>query len=314
MLLVSVIIPNYNHAAYLRQRIESVLNQTYQDFEVIILDDCSSDDSREIIESFKSNPKVKHIVYNETNSGSTFRQWKKGIELAEGEWIWIAESDDVADNCFLEKILDTSCKNKSASVFFVKSRLIDETGRTIRADNMKNQNSIFDSDLSMEGKDFVRQYMLWGNSIPNASAVVFKKSIYNKIGGVNTSYTINGDWNLYCRLLSKGDIRYIGEELNCFRQHSIKGSFRNIRNGNNIKEYYWLALILVDWFRLDVSEVKKLRLHIFRSWYSREASGIGILLTKKFYNILPAAWALDKMIVFRIIKGMVLHYFRKVNL
>ncbi|MFM7595916.1 MAG: glycosyltransferase family 2 protein [Flavobacteriales bacterium] len=94
--LVSVIIPNYNHAPFLKERIDSVLNQSYSHVEVILLDDCSSDNSREIIEEYRRNEKVKHIVYNQKNSGNTFIQWQKGVELALGEWVWIAESDDRA--------------------------------------------------------------------------------------------------------------------------------------------------------------------------------------------------------------------------
>ena len=97
---VSVIIPNYRHALYLKERIDSVLEQTYRDFEVIILDDCSPDDSREIIETYRTREKIAHIVYNERNSGSTFMQWQKGFDLAQGEYIWIAESDDFADPGF----------------------------------------------------------------------------------------------------------------------------------------------------------------------------------------------------------------------
>lgn len=80
--LVSVIVPNYNHARFLEERMESVLGQTYQNIEVIILDDCSTDNSREVIEKYRNNPKVAKIVYNDANSGSPFRQWKKGMELA----------------------------------------------------------------------------------------------------------------------------------------------------------------------------------------------------------------------------------------
>ncbi len=69
---VSVILPNYNHAKYLPQRIESILNQTYQNFELIILDDCSSDNSREVIERYKDNPRISKIIFNEKNSGSRF--------------------------------------------------------------------------------------------------------------------------------------------------------------------------------------------------------------------------------------------------
>lgn len=98
--LVSVIIPNYCHAPYLEQRITSVLNQTYTNFEVIILDDNSPDNSVEIINQFKNDEHIKHIVVNEKNSGSTFIQWNRGIELSQGEIIWIAESDDYCEPTF----------------------------------------------------------------------------------------------------------------------------------------------------------------------------------------------------------------------
>ena len=107
MYKVSVIIPNYCYAAYLEQRIDSVLSQTYQDFEVIILDDNSPDDglSRMAFEKYRENPHVSHIVYNDENSGSTFKQWDKGISLAEGEYIWIAESDDYCSPLLLESLM-----------------------------------------------------------------------------------------------------------------------------------------------------------------------------------------------------------------
>lgn len=95
--LITVIIPNFNHAKYLRERIDSVLNQTYNNIEVFLLDDCSNDNSKEILMSYESSPLVKGILLNEENSGSTFRQWQKGFELAHGEYIWIAESDDYCD-------------------------------------------------------------------------------------------------------------------------------------------------------------------------------------------------------------------------
>lgn len=72
--LISVIIPNYNHALFLKQRIDTVLNQTFQDFEVIILDDCSTDSSREIIEQYRGHSKISNIIFNDKNSGGVFKQ------------------------------------------------------------------------------------------------------------------------------------------------------------------------------------------------------------------------------------------------
>src|SRR5258708_26242203 len=102
MTMVSVIIPNYNHAQYLSKRIDSVIHQSYKNIEVIILDDCSIDKSKDIIEKYRFHPLVKKIIYNESNTGSPFLQWKKGVEVASGEWIWITESDDYSSPIFLE--------------------------------------------------------------------------------------------------------------------------------------------------------------------------------------------------------------------
>ncbi|MEG2479884.1 MAG: glycosyltransferase family 2 protein, partial [Mucinivorans sp.] len=90
---VSIIVPSYNHAPYLKERLDSILGQTFRDFELIILDDSSTDNSQQIIEQYSSEPRVSHVVYNKINSGNTFVQWQKGVDLAQGEWIWIAESD-----------------------------------------------------------------------------------------------------------------------------------------------------------------------------------------------------------------------------
>jgi glycosyltransferase involved in cell wall biosynthesis len=101
---ISIIVPNFNHASFLKERPDSVFNQTYQDFEVILLDDCSTDNSLEVLQEYANHPKVAHFVINEQNTGSTFKQWKKGIELAKGEWIWIAESDDWCEPSLLQEL------------------------------------------------------------------------------------------------------------------------------------------------------------------------------------------------------------------
>ncbi|GGH45975.1 glycosyltransferase family 2 protein [Mangrovimonas yunxiaonensis] len=104
---VSIILPNYNHAPYLEERLDSILNQTYTNFELIILDDNSSDNSLDILQAFKSHKKVSHFIVNRKNSGSPFEQWKKGLDLAKGDYVWIAESDDKSDYDFLESQLRT---------------------------------------------------------------------------------------------------------------------------------------------------------------------------------------------------------------
>src|SRR5215469_14515935 len=101
---VSVVVPNYNHAQFLPKRIDSILGQSFQDFEVLLLDDCSSDDSRSILSQYANNPRVR-IRLNGGNSGSPIKQWNKGVDLARGEYVWIAESDDYSHPRFLERLV-----------------------------------------------------------------------------------------------------------------------------------------------------------------------------------------------------------------
>src|SRR5678815_1505944 len=125
---ISVIIPNYNHGRYLKRRIESILQQTFTDFEIIIMDDGSTDNSRDVIEQYRSDPKFSHIIFNEINSGSPFKLWEKGIELGKGEWIWIAESDDIAEPTFLEEAVKAIKQAPSFDIFYSDSFIIDENG------------------------------------------------------------------------------------------------------------------------------------------------------------------------------------------
>jgi len=124
---ISVIIPNYNHALFLNKRIETILGQSFKDFELIILDDASADSSRSIIESYRANPKISHIIYNESNSGSPFLQWKKGIEMAKGDWIWIAESDDFANPDFLRLTLGKVKECGEIALVYCDSFIINDS-------------------------------------------------------------------------------------------------------------------------------------------------------------------------------------------
>ena len=129
---VTVITPNYNHARYLPRRLDSILNQTYQDFELIILDNASTDNSREVIESYAGDPGVK-TIFNERNNGSTFKQWDLGLSHAHGDYIWFAESDDYAEPTILETLVDRLDRHPNVGLGHVSvpgrgSRRRDHTG------------------------------------------------------------------------------------------------------------------------------------------------------------------------------------------
>jgi glycosyltransferase involved in cell wall biosynthesis len=126
--LISVIIPNFNHAKYIEQRLETVFNQTYLNFEVILLDDCSTDNSRDILSQYSQQPKVSHCVFNEKNTGNTFVQWRKGLQLAKGEYIWIAESDDFCELNFLEVVVKPLIENNEVFLSYCQSNKVNQEG------------------------------------------------------------------------------------------------------------------------------------------------------------------------------------------
>jgi glycosyltransferase involved in cell wall biosynthesis len=242
--MVSVIIPNYNHTKYFDKRLVSVLNQTYQEFEVIILDDCSTDNSRDIIEKYRNNPKVSAVVYNEVNSGSPFRQWKKGIELAKGEYIWIAESDDVASTNFLERMMPF-IQEYQASLIFCDSKMIDEMGNDLTYSWTDQRLQTREGYVVFEGNFFLKEYMLKRNNIYNASAVLFKKDNVSHIQEF-LNYQYAGDWFFWCNIAFNSSVVYLNEKLNYFRQHSQKVSPESMKKGLSFFEGLDVIHYLMD--------------------------------------------------------------------
>ena len=225
---VSVIVPNYNHAPYLRERFESILTQTYKDFELLILDDGSTDDSYQIIARYERRARVRVLV-NSTNSGSAFSQWNLGISLASGEYVWIAESDDSADPHFLETVVPLLDENPSLGLAYCQSRLLNKEGADVG--NSLDWTSDLDphrwkDNFINDGRDEVRRYLIHKNTIPNASAVITRRSVLNKALPVDTSFKLCGDWMHWGKVLLQTDLAYVAAPLNNWRLESSNSRLR----------------------------------------------------------------------------------------
>jgi len=166
---LSVIIPNYNHARFLPKRIESVLQQTFQDFELILLDDCSTDESRSILSKYADDPRVR-IEFNDVNSGSTFKQWNKGVRLARGEYVWIAESDDYADERMLERLMSVLDDDPKVAFAYCRAWCVTDDERL---DGFADSHltdlhpSRWTGDFCVEGLEECRNYLVRRNTIVN---------------------------------------------------------------------------------------------------------------------------------------------------
>lgn len=291
---VSVVVPNYNHAQFLRQRVDSVLRQTFQDFELILLDDCSSDDSRSIISSYAQDPRVR-IEFNEANSGSTFRQWNKGVRLARGEYVWIAESDDHAEPQLLEKLVSRLNAEPNVAFCYCRSWRISSEGEIIEfldswAADLDPQR--WTADHVADGHEECRKYLVRRNTIPNASSVLFRKDVYERVGGADEGLMYCGDWKLWASMALTGKIAYVSQPLNYYRWHESTVRVKSQRLGTDAAEY----LTVVRWILEKVSPAKETREKVYEElfyvWYPR------VLTSQIPFNrrwaILRAARAIDR--------------------
>lgn len=240
MALVSVIVPNYNHARFLEKRLASIANQSFRDFEVILLDDASSDNSREILIDWCKQHKNWQYHFNETNSGSPFIQWNKGIALASAPFIWIAESDDYCESNFLEKLVPLLQKNAQLGIVYGQSLLVDEQDKLLYSykENLEfiYKSKDWDKDFTKNGQLACREWLLHHNPIPNASGILFRKEAYLKVGQADPKMRLNGDWHLYAKILLQYDLGFMAEDLNYFRVHQATQRSKSIRNASVYRE------------------------------------------------------------------------------
>lgn len=243
--LVSVIVPNYNHAKYLPERLSSILRQSLQDFELIVLDDASSDESLSVIRSLLAD-RPYQLIINERNSGSPCSQWLKGIEQARGKMIWIAESDDSCAPTFLATMV--ALIQEGHVLAYSRSRAIDEWGDPMNDyvywPDQYHQHQ-WKNSFQLSTSDFARHYMAGMNCIPNASATVFEREAALPCLAMREQLAgklFTGDWLFWMQLLlrSKGTIAYNAAELSFFRHHdattrsTVKGKAMDQRR---IREY-----------------------------------------------------------------------------
>ncbi len=237
---VSVVVPNYNYARFLPARIESVLNQTYENYELILLDDASQDGSLEILRQYSDNAHVSVLDVNSSNSGSPFIQWQKGISLAQGEYIWLAESDDWADPEFLETAVSLLDQHPRAIFCFLGSYCIDEDGNRMKTDfdRWSSRQQSNPSGFSVfNGLDYILHNLYWRNYIYNASGVLFRKEAFNNVSDLscfNMRYC--GDWLFWIEMARQGEVVEVYKKMNCFRQHSSSTTVKSNTQGKGVYE------------------------------------------------------------------------------
>jgi glycosyltransferase involved in cell wall biosynthesis len=255
---VSVVVPNYNHARFLRQRIESILAQTFRDFEVILLDDCSTDKSRAILREYGSDPRVR-LELNEVNSGSPFKQWNKGVRLAQGKYVWMAESDDYADERLLERLVPLLDADATVAMAFCRSwRVMEDGSLEGYADYNLPDPERWTANFCVDGRELCRKYFALVTPIPNAASAVFRKAVYERVGGADESLRLCGDWKLWAAMALEGKVAYVCGAMNYFRYHGESARNQTERAGVDAREYIHVTRWVLDRVSVPQDEFKKI--------------------------------------------------------
>ena len=263
---VSVIVPNYNHAPYLHRRLESIYRQTYTNIEVLLLDDCSTDDSRAVLLEYANRyPECTRTLFNEMNSGGVFRQWAKGIKAASGALIWVAESDDYCDENFLEKLV-RSFDDEAVMLAYSKIEFVhaDETV-------IPHEFAYHVRDLACREK-WLRSHVNTAhqevgealgiiNTIPNASGAVFRRPVDMELLENEDwlSMSVVGDWVFYLHILRGGKIAYSAETTNFFRRYDGSTAASTYHKAQFYRELGIAALTVQRLYDVPASIVEKSR-------------------------------------------------------
>ncbi len=234
---VSVVLKSYNHASYVGEAIQSILDQSFQDFEIVVTDDGSRDGSPDVIRRFAD--KRLNLVAFEKNRGISAAM-NNAISRANGEFIAILNSDDFALPQRLERQVAFLDANPQISGVFGLPKIVDEGGRPTRP--------FFDFTLpfslpDLSRKSLLRHFFYHGNLLCAPTAMI-RRSVYTEIGSYDLRLTNLQDFDMWVRLCTGHDIKIMRDELTAFR---ILANARNMsapRRDSILRSQFETAQIL----------------------------------------------------------------------
>ncbi len=200
--LVSVFIPAYNAEAFVQQAIESVLGQTYPNYELVVVNDASTDRTGEVINHYQNHPRIK-IYHNPINLGVA-DNWNKGVSLCQSEFIVRLDADDFYEPDYLQKVINLFQQCPETQIVFTGANLLYQNGR--RRVDLPYKDSWVRSGREFL-PDLLRVCRVW------SPTVCARRSCYERLGRVIPEMSIHEDWELWVRFTTGGQVGYLAETL-----------------------------------------------------------------------------------------------------
>lgn len=233
---VSICIPSYNGEKYLRECLNSVLSQTFADFELLIVDDCSKDKTLSIAQSYAVQDRRIRVVCNERNLGLV-GNWNRCVELARGEWIkFVFQDDMIAPDCLARMLV---AGGGGASLVSCGRNFLFEadTSQEVREWYEKNERAIgetWGSEESISSERFCEEILArpFSNLIGEPTAVLLRREVFRSFGDFNSHLVMSCDLEYWARVAVHRGFRRIAEPLAAFRVHGGATSAMNRANRN----------------------------------------------------------------------------------
>jgi glycosyltransferase involved in cell wall biosynthesis len=231
---VSVCLPNHNKEKYIGKTIASILSQSYTDFEFLIIDNASTDNSVKIIKQF-DDPRIDLII-NDINIKA--ENWNKCVTLAKGELVALFHSDDEYEKDIIENQVAAFRKNPDLGAVFTAANIIDANGDV--TGSMFLEPSLGDTERIDFDMAF-SNYIECGRGSFVCPSTMIPKKVYKEIGGYDfDNFRYAFDYDLYFRVLEKHPVRILKEKLMRYRQYSGQGTSQVIKKHHFPDELYKL--------------------------------------------------------------------------
>ncbi len=257
---VSICVVNYNQSQYLAPRLQSVFAQTYPVIEILLFDDGSVDGSVALALKIaqESGREVQASAHLQ-NAGSAFALWRQAAAAAKGDYVWIAEADDVSEPHFLGRVMQMLTAQPDALLAFTDSRMIDADG-AMTAESYRDHYrqagaTILETSGVWNAASFAQDCLAVQNLMFNISAVVWRRdalcAALDRLDDLISEWTIAGDWRLYVEVLAheKGSIAYLAEPLNQHRRHA-ESVTQTVSHAKHLKEISRMHDVLAETFEL----------------------------------------------------------------
>jgi len=258
---VSVCIPAYNGRVYLKRTMDSVLQQSISDWELVICDDASTDDTRDVCRSFQDR-RVRYLRFD--RNGGQAVNWNRCINAADGEYIILLHQDDFLEPTYLQRAVEVLDANRDVGLVHCSVQHVDASGDPVSLQRL------YDQDRVEPGVGLWRQLIVRG-CVVNPAGVMVKKRVYEVVGPFTTEIAWGIDWHMWIRVALRFDVAYLADTLASYRQHAQSGTAAVAAAARNGSDERWVIEDIFDGIpetRLDLRAMRAVAMRqvAHRTW------------------------------------------------